>query len=259
LTAGVSMLYNDAMSEEQQHSPSITTHAERDEVVKTIAEQLGEHEAEPLRQLYTIVKHLGTEQALAFLRETVAIEEAGGMLLADGSRRRTPGGVFFYLVRTKGPKEVRALFFKSKARSAGQQTATAAAPILSTPTSFSWAHRIAVLEEIGTEKGIASTVKITVIGRPGNVMDRGSCIVTSMRAKTVPSLPKGLPTPPSTPTNYVVYIASRQWRKVAEAIRDPEDVLIIEGFPQLDPETSSIAVFATNTTTKKLQMAQRQA
>jgi hypothetical protein len=82
--------------------------------------------------------------------------------------------------------------------------------------------------------------------------------MTSMRAKAAPSLPKGLPTPPSTPTNYVVYIASEQWRKVAEAIKDPEDVLIIEGFPQLDPETSSIAVFATNTTTKKLQMAQRQ-
>ena len=105
---------------------------------------------------------------------------------------------------------------------------------------------------------MTETGKITVIGRPGKVVDRGSCIVTSMRAKTVPSLPKGLPTPPSMPTNYVVYIASRQWRKVASAIADPEDALIVEGFPQLDPETSSIAVFATSTTTKKLQMAQRQ-
>jgi hypothetical protein len=51
----------------------------------------------------------------------------------------------------------------------------------------------------------------------------------------------------------------KQWNKVAEAIRDPEDTLIVEGFPQLDPETSCIAVFATNTTTKKLQQAQRQA
>jgi molybdopterin-guanine dinucleotide biosynthesis protein len=57
----------------------------------------------------------------------------------------------------------------------------------------------------------------------------------------------------------VVYIAAKQWRKVASAIRDPEDVLIIEGFPQLDAQTSSIAVFATNTTKKKLQQAQRQA
>jgi hypothetical protein len=36
------------MSEEHHHPSTITTHAERDEVVKTIAEQLGEHEAEPL-------------------------------------------------------------------------------------------------------------------------------------------------------------------------------------------------------------------
>jgi hypothetical protein len=78
------MLYNSSMSEEHHHPSTITTHTEHDEVVKTIALQRGEHEAEPLRQLYTIVKHLGTEQALAFLRETVAIEEAGGLLLADG-------------------------------------------------------------------------------------------------------------------------------------------------------------------------------
>jgi molybdopterin-guanine dinucleotide biosynthesis protein len=51
----------------------------------------------------------------------------------------------------------------------------------------------------------------------------------------------------------------KQWNKVAEAIQDPEDVLIVEGYPQLDLETRSIAVFATNTTTKKLQMAQKQA
>jgi hypothetical protein len=258
LDTGISVLYNDAMSEEHQHPATITTHAERDDVVKIIASELGEHEEEPLRLLRRIVKRLGTEQALAFLKETVDIEEAGGMWLIDGSRRRTKGGVFFYLVRTKGPKEVRALFFKSKARPTGQQTATAAAPIPSMPAPFTWADRVAALDAIGTEKGGASTVKITVIGRPGKVIDRGTCVVTSMRAKQAPSLPKGLPIPPSVPTNYLVYIAVKQWRKVAEAIADPEDVLIVEGFPQLDPETSSIAVFATNTTTKKLQMAQRQ-
>jgi hypothetical protein len=230
-------------------------------VVKSIASELGEHEEEPLHLLGRIVKRLGTEQALAFLCETVAIEEAGGMLLADGSRRRTKGGVFFYLVRTKGPKPVRRLFFTHKATQASQgATAQASsAPTPPTPAPFTWADRVAALDAIGTEKGVASTVKITVIGRPGKVIDRGTCIVTSMRAKTVPSLPKGLPTPPSVPTNYLVYIAAKQWRKVAEAIADPEDVLIVEGFPQLDPETSSIAVFATNTTTKKLQGAQRQA
>jgi hypothetical protein len=251
------MLYNEAMSEEHHHPTSLATHTERDDVVTTIAEQLGEHEAEPLRQLRTIVKRLGTEQALAFLKEALDIEERGGLMVTDGSRRRTPGGVFFYLVRTKGPKEVRRLFFKHKVAQTAQGAAQAStAPTPSIPAPFTWTDRIAVLDEISTEKGTMRTVKITVIGRPGKVVDRGSCIVTSMRAKQAPSLPKGLPTPPSFPTNYV---ATKQWRKVAEAIQDPEDVLIIEGFPQLDPETSSIAVFAMNTTTKKLQQAQRQA
>jgi hypothetical protein len=55
-----------------------------------------------------------------------------------------------------------------------------------------------------------------------------------------------------------VYIASKQWKKVEEAIKDPEDSLIIEGFPKIDQEMSAIAVFASNVTTKKLQMAKKQ-
>jgi hypothetical protein len=80
-----------------------------------------------------------------------------------------------------------------------------------------------------------------------------------MQTSKTPSLPKGLPALPSTPTHYTVYIAPKQWTKVAEAIRDPEDALIIEGFPAYDPTLEGIAVYATNITTKKLQQAQRAA
>ncbi len=117
---------------------------------------------------------------------------------------------------------------------------------------------MAALEDMGDEKGQATTVKLTLIGRPGRVIDRGTCIVTTMQESRVPSLPKGLPTPEPTPTTYTVYIATRQWRKVAEAIADPDDTLILEGFPQLDAQTKSIAVFVSNATTKKLQMAQKE-
>jgi hypothetical protein len=83
--------------------------------------------------------------------------------------------------------------------------------------------------------------------------------MTSMQTSKTPSLPKGLPAPPNSPTSYTVYIAPKQWTKVAEAIRDPEDALILEGFPAYDPALEGIAVFATNLTTKKLQQAQREA
>ncbi len=234
------------MSDEQP-----ATNMTADEVEQTIAEHLGETEPEPLKLLRKVVKKLGPEQALAFLKETQEIEAQGGLLLPDGSHRRTPGGVFFYLVRTKGPKLVRFLFWKQK------QEQSAASP-QSPPPAFTWAERIPALDEIGAEKGAASTVKITVIGRPGKIIDRGTCVVTSLQSSKVPSLSKGVPTPPNAVTTYTLYIATKQWRRVAEAMKDPEDALIVEGFPQLDAQTGSIAVFATNTTTRKLQQAQRQ-
>jgi hypothetical protein len=122
---------------------------------------------------------------------------------------------------------------------------------------FLWSNGIAAVKEAEIEKGQAN-VKITVIGRPGKVINKGSCIVTVMGSTRVPTLPKGLPTPTNVVTKYAVYIASKQWKKVEEAIRDPEDVLIVEGFPKTDPQVSAIAVFATNVMTKKLQIARKQ-
>ena len=46
-----------------------------------------------------------------FVAEALAIEAQGGLMLPDGSRRRTLGGVFFHLLR-KGvtPAERRVIF-----------------------------------------------------------------------------------------------------------------------------------------------------
>jgi molybdopterin-guanine dinucleotide biosynthesis protein len=53
-------------------------------------------------------------------------------------------------------------------------------------------------------------------------------------------------------------IARKQWAKVAEAIQDPADALIVEGYPALDPQLRGIAVFTLSVTTKRLQAAKRQ-
>ena len=102
-------------------------------------------------------------------------------------------------------------------------------------------------------------MKITLIGRPGRIVERQEVIMTAMQSTKVPSLPKGVPTPPSTPTTYMVYIARKQWKAVGEAITDPEDSLIVEGYPAYDPQLAGVAVYATKVTTKKQQIAQRQA
>jgi len=51
---------------------------------------------------------------------------------------------------------------------------------------------------------------------------------------------------------------AKQWKTVAEAIQNPNDRLIVEGFAAFDPGLEGMAVFATNTTTKLLQQQKRQ-
>jgi phosphorylated adapter RNA export protein len=75
--------------------------------IQQIAQSLGETDDKPRGQIERIVNHLGIDQALDFLRETEQIEEQGGMMLTDGSRRRSKGGVYFHLVRQQLQAEQR--------------------------------------------------------------------------------------------------------------------------------------------------------
>jgi hypothetical protein len=47
------------------------------------------------------VAALGIEQAQALKAEVDVIEAAGGMPTADGSRRRTPGGIYLLLLKQR--------------------------------------------------------------------------------------------------------------------------------------------------------------
>jgi hypothetical protein len=102
-------------------------------------------------------------------------------------------------------------------------------------------------------------VDITLIGRPGRIVEKGEVVLTSMQASKAPSLPKGLPPVPIDPTTYVVFIAQKQWKKVAQAIKEPQDMLIVEGYPVLDKRLGTITVFVQSVTTRLLQAAKREA
>jgi hypothetical protein len=254
------------MSEEQTLPDDLVSKPQH-EVLAIIAERLGETEQGPRDQIWRIIRALGRTQTVALLEETLRIEAAGGMMLADGSRRRSPGGVFFHLAYTKGtPKPSRKLTrpaYNKPGSADGQKKSSQSAqpekPAVPLPV-FTWQDRIAVIEAIGEQKGRANTVKITLIGTLGKYVDKGACIMGVMQhtGEKLPALPKGVPTPQAVKTNYVVYIGQKQWKSVAATVNDPEDALIIEGFPQIDTKTGSISVFASNVTSKKLQSAKRQ-
>jgi hypothetical protein len=90
-----------------------------EETISHIAKSLGEVEEIPLSQITGIVRVLGEEGALALLNETMAIEKGGGMMLADGTRRRSPGGVYFQLARRKLPSEEKKIIFRDTKKPEG--------------------------------------------------------------------------------------------------------------------------------------------
>jgi hypothetical protein len=69
------------------------------EMVQSVLAALNETDEIPCYQLTTMMRMFGEEFISCLLREAQAIEDAGGLMVQDGSRRRTFGGVYFYLAR----------------------------------------------------------------------------------------------------------------------------------------------------------------
>ncbi len=234
-------------------------------LARAVAVVLGETMPPPLRLITRIVDRLGPARARALLGQALTVEAQGGLTLPDGTRR-TLGGVFFYLVRTSAEikREDKASIFPRQgghpSQAGGVGASAPSPPPIPPPAAWTDDDDRAITQHLQDEIGRATTVKITVIGRPSTVLDRGQTIVLSLRQDTAPSLPKGLPAP-ATGTRYALLIAAKQWAKIAAALdADAEDALIAEGYPSLDPRfPQGITVHATSVTTKRTQAAKRAA
>jgi len=234
-------------------------------LARGIAAVLGETMPPPVRLITRAVDRLGPERARALLGQALTVEAQGGLTLPDG-HRRTPGGVFFYLVRTSDAisREDKDYIFPRQGghpmRAGGNSTPASATPALVARAPVAWTDETfrALAQQLQQDNaGRATTVKITVIGRPGAAIEQGQAVALALTSEKAPDLPKGLPEPPAG-TRYTVFIARKQWAKVAEALTaDPEDAAIIEGYAALDPRVEGIAVYATSVTTKRLQAAKR--
>ena len=85
------------------------------EIGEEIAEALGEVDDEQIELVGRCVASLGEEACRQLLVQTWQVESTGGLLTLDGSnRRRTAGGVFFWLVKqkAKGAAQRAAIFWR---------------------------------------------------------------------------------------------------------------------------------------------------
>lgn len=74
----------------------ITEEDTPEKVADEIAHRLREPKIELIERVVAVV---GTKKAIELLGETATLEESGGVYTVDGSRRRTPGGVFLNLLK----------------------------------------------------------------------------------------------------------------------------------------------------------------
>ena len=158
--------------------------------VDQLADVLQEPNGPLLRQVLAV---LGADRTTTLLVTTLEREAAGGMLTKDGTRRRTPGGTFFQLTREQVTPRERARLFPRAAGKAPQRPPQA-------PTALTWEEAHAIGQTLATQPpGEARTMKLTLIGRPGKVDVRPTCVVFRMQGKPPGALPRGLPRCPRLP------------------------------------------------------------
>lgn len=246
-----------------QYSPRVSLTPDQWQIVRQMAEQLGEPKTHLLAAL---IYHAGLDFALALLDETLSVEAQGGLLVKTGSRRRTPGGVFFFLAKQKLSWELRRLIFppphwkrkravKRKPPNPGQAFARQQAAL----PRFDWAQRRAVLLPLLDDPGPAHSVKVVLTGRPATYeLFSDLALITLSRALQI-NVPRGVPRPEIGEITYPVLIALKQWRKVEAALlADETDLLVIEGLYAYNDVIGGMAIYATNATSRNLQRQQRE-
>ncbi|HEY1011343.1 MAG TPA: hypothetical protein VGE07_01480 [Herpetosiphonaceae bacterium] len=224
---------------------------------RRIALRLGEHDPEPQQQVREILVVTG----LRLVEETVAEAErifaTGGMFLPGRRRRRTLGGIFFHLIKQKmTPSQMKYVpsWQNKPPPKIQQQPEKPLSPEDLLPV-LEWAARKEIYREVLAEQGEGRTMKITLVGRPGRVVEKKDVVITSIKLEKKFMTPRGVPQP--LPTTYSVYIGRKQWNKVKQVMDDPEDLLVLEGYASYDPDMEGIVVSVTTCTTRSIQLSKR--
>jgi len=212
---------------------------------ETLAAILQEPKVPLLRQ---VLRTLGQDRCAAILADTLMSEANGGMLTKDGTRRRTPGGVFFHLVKQRATRQERhRLFYTPTPRH--QQTPTPAQPHAH-PQAPTWEEVHALGSTLSQGE---ATVKLTLIGRPAleAVQSRPTYVAFRMQGKAPGPLPKGLPpVPDQQPITWLVVIALRQWNRVRDSLAaHADDTLILEGHPVVAGDGTHVLLAQSCTST----------
>lgn len=219
---------------------------------KKIAEAIGETEEQPINQVAQVIEKCGLEFAQKVAEQTEKVEADGGLKTHDGKRRRTKGGVFFYIAKGQMDAKIRSEIFPNFGKNANGEV---------TPPGIEWEERIEHFKSLVEETGFVKNLTVTLIGRPGKLHIEGGSVMTIIEQKEVkaPPYPKGVPPLENIEdkTIYYVFMGLKHWQKVEKSLEEPTDMMIIEGTAVYDPELDGITILSTSVSTKLLERQKR--
>ncbi len=224
------------------------------ELAKQFGDALGETAAKPIKQIGQLIAKCGLDFVEKIMAETESTEAAGGMLTHDRKRRRSKGGVFFYLAKGQMDADLRGEIFPNFGKGGDGSIA---------PPGIEWSDRIEPMKALGTQPGQISGLTVTLSGRPGKLHIDGSSVMTVIEQRQVkaPPYPKGVPHFDTVDgvTTYYVFMSLRHWKRVEKALEDERDLLVIEGSAVYDGALEGITILSTRVSTKMLELQKRRA
>lgn len=234
------------------------------QVVTKISTELNETNTYLIKR---ITREIGVAKAMQLLDKTVEIEAGEGIMTLKGDRRRTPGGVFFFLVRGRISKEQyfkiwerpQPYFKKRKPQKPQPEKRPPQQKKKVKVEPLNWPARIALFNEVGGEHGQVSRAELKLIGRPIKILPRGKIVILTLRNRDQPPLPRALPKVEQDSTVFLVFLSMKQWNKIADSMEDESDKVIITGYPVYSGKLNAIAVWAQRATTINMEKARHAA
>ncbi|MCY3916803.1 MAG: hypothetical protein OXG49_12390 [Chloroflexi bacterium] len=224
------------------------------QLAKQFGDALGETAAKPIEQIGQLIAKCGLEFVEKIIAETEATEASGGLLTHDRKRRRSKGGVFFYLAKGQMDAGLRGEIFPNFGKGGDGSIA---------PPGIEWGDRVEPMKALGAQPGQISGLTVTLSGRPGKLHIDGSSVMTVIEQRQVkaPPYPKGVPHFDTVDgvTAYYVFMSLRHWKRVEKALEDERDLLVIEGSAVYDGALEGITILSTRVSTKMLEIQKRRA
>jgi hypothetical protein len=212
-----------------------------EQYARWLLKRLNEKAKDAYRLVFHMLDLVDVEQVHSIYERTLEIEVEGGMMTSDNKRRRTIGGVFFYLAKDMLPPEISKQIFSR----AYQQRAWA----------MDWSDRTDRVTQI-KEQGTINTMKVTLTGDPGYYVKDGTTVIVQMRDTLdygYMNYPIGTPKADLPPVVYTIYMAEKMWKKVSKDLENPNRELHVNGVCHFDAETQTIAVLAEHVKTEKVK------